>query len=61
MLFASSVIGKDDIYPFIKFKSDVKYLDGVPWPNFYQQLFHFWFELYYRPPEGADEILEEHL
>ena len=58
-LFASSVIGKNDIYSFMKYKCDVKYLDGVP--NFYRQLFHFWYELHSRPPEGAEEILDEYL
>ena len=30
-------------------------------PNFYRQLFHFWYELHSRPPEGEDEILDEYL
>ena len=43
----------------MKYKCDTKYLVGVP--NFYRQLFHFWYELHSRPPEGADEILDEYL
>ena len=43
----------------MKYKCDTKYLVGVP--NFYRQLFHFRYELHSRPPEGADEILDEYL
>ena len=57
VLFASSVICKNDIYSFMKYNYNIKYLDGVP--NFYQQLFHFRYVLYSRPPEGADEIVFE--
>ena len=56
-LFASSAIGKNDIYAYMKYKCDVKYLHSVP--NFYRQLFHFLYELHSRPPEGAEEILDE--
>ena len=41
----------------MKYNYNIKYLDGVP--NFYQQLFHFRYVLYSRPPEGADEIVFE--
>ena len=57
--FASSLIGRGEVYSFMKYKCDTKYLDGVP--NFYRQLFHFWYELLSRPPEGAVEILDEYL
>ena len=43
----------------MKYKCDSKYLVGVP--NFYRHLFHFWYELHSRPPEGADKILDEYL
>ena len=43
-LFASSVIGKNDIYSFnMKYKCDVKYLDGVP-----TFLSTAWYELHSR-------------
>ena len=57
--FASSLIGRGEVSSFMKYKCDTKYLVGVP--NFYRQLFHFWYELHSRPPEGADEILDEYL
>ena len=56
---ASSLIGHGKVSSFMKYKCDTKYLDGVP--NFYSQLFHLWYELHSRPPEGADEILDEYL
>ena len=55
----ASLIGRGEVYSLVKYKCDTKYLDGVP--NFYRQLFHFWYELNSRPPEGANEILDEHL
>ena len=57
--FASSLIGRGEVSSFMKYECDTKYLVGVP--NFYRQLFHFWYELHSRPPEGADEILDEYL
>ena len=57
--FASSLIGRGEVYSFMKYKCDTKYLDGVS--NFYRQIFHFWYELHSRPPEGADEILDKYL
>ena len=40
--FASSLIGRGEVSSFMKYKCDTKYLVGVP--NFYRQLFHFWYE-----------------
>ena len=57
--FDSSLIGQGEVSSFMKYKCDTKYLIGVP--NFYRQLFHFWYELHSRPPEGADEILYDYL
>ena len=57
--FASSLIGRGKVSSFLKYKCDTKYLVGVP--NFYRQLLYFWYELHSRPPEGADEILDEYL
>lgn len=58
--FVSSVIGIPDMEEFIRYKNDLKFITKQM-PDFYRQLFKFWFELHSRPPDNANEVLNESL
>ena len=58
--FVSSVIGIPDIEEFMSYKNDLKFI-SQEMPDFYRQLFKFWFELHSRPPDNANEVLNESL
>ena len=55
---AKSMMSIDNFKQFIQYKNDSSFLNSSM-PNFYKQLFHFWYELHSRPPNTPNEILNE--
>ena len=55
---AKAIMNIDNFQQFIQYKNDSKFL-AKSMPNFYKQLFHFWYELHSRPPNTPNEYLNE--